>query len=209
MEPVTIIKSKAIPLDMADIDTDQIIPKQFLKLIQRAGYGKYLFYDWRFDRNGEPKPKFVLNDPKYEGRKILLTRDNFGCGSSREHAAWALIDYGFRAIIAPSFADIFYNNCFKNGILPIRLSDSDVEYLFRVAYEEEIQINLLEQKVLVANKILRFQIDESKKKKLLEGLDDIGITLKLESQITEYEKKSNFAQFTPRTLEKGKEMISD
>ena len=208
MEPVTIIKSKAIPLDMADIDTDQIIPKQFLKLIQRAGYGKYLFYDWRFDRNGEPKPNFVLNDPKYEGRKILLTRDNFGCGSSREHAAWALIDYGFRAIIAPSFADIFYNNCFKNGILPIRLSNSDVEYLFRVSYEEEFQINLLAQEVQVAHKILRFQIDESKKRKLLEGLDDIGITLKLESQITEYEKKSNLAP-TPRTLEKGKEMISD
>jgi len=209
MEPVTIIKSKAIPLDMADIDTDQIIPKQFLKLIQRAGYGKYLFYDWRFDRNGEPKPNFVLNDPKYEGRKILLTRDNFGCGSSREHAAWALIDYGFRAIIAPSFADIFYNNCFKNGILPIRLSNSDVEYLFRVSYEEEFQINLLAQEVQVAHKILRFQIDESKKRKLLEGLDDIGITLKLESQITEYEKKSNLAQFTPSTLEKRKEMISD
>jgi 3-isopropylmalate/(R)-2-methylmalate dehydratase small subunit len=209
MEPVTIIKSKAIPLDMADIDTDQIIPKQFLKLIQRAGYGKYLFYDWRFDRDGEPKPKFVLNDPKYEGRKILLTRDNFGCGSSREHAAWALIDYGFRAIIAPSFADIFYNNCFKNGILPIRLSNSDVEYLFRVSCEEEFQINLLAQEVQVAHKILRFQIDESKKRKLLEGLDDIGITLKLESQITEYEKKSNLAQFIPSTLEKGKEMISD
>jgi len=209
MEPVTIIKSKAIPLDMADIDTDQIIPKQFLKLIQRAGYGKYLFYDWRFDKNGEPSPKFVLNDPKYQGRKILLTRDNFGCGSSREHAAWALVDFGFRAIIAPSFADIFYNNCFKNGILPIRLHDSDVEYLFRVAYEEEIQINLMAQEVLVAHRILRFQIDESKKRKLLEGLDDICITLKLESQITEYERKSEFAQFTPGVLEKGKEIISD
>jgi 3-isopropylmalate/(R)-2-methylmalate dehydratase small subunit len=202
MEPVTIIKSKVIPLDMADIDTDQIIPKQFLKLIQRAGYGKYLFYDWRFDKKGELKPKFVLNDPKYGGRKILLTRDNFGCGSSREHAAWALVDFGFRAIIAPSFADIFYNNCFKNGILPIRLSDSDVDYLFRVAYEEEIQINLLAQEVLVASKILRFQIDESKKRKLLEGLDDIGITLKLESQIAEYERKSKFARFTPGALKR-------
>ncbi len=209
MEPVTIIKSGAIPLDMADIDTDQIIPKQFLKLIQKDGYGKYLFYDWRFNTNGEPKPKFVLNDPKYEGRKILLTRDNFGCGSSREHAAWALVDFGIRAIIAPSFADIFYNNCVKNGILPIRLSDSDVEYLFGVAYEEEIQINLLAQEVVVAHKILRFQIDEYKKRKLLEGLDDIGITLKLESQITEYERKSKFAQFTLGALEKDKEIISD
>lgn len=210
MEPVTIIKSKAIPLDMANIDTDQIIPKQFLKLIQRTGYGKYLFYDWRFDKNGKLKPNFVLNDPKYEGRKILLTRDNFGCGSSREHAAWALVDYGFKAIIAPSFADIFHNNCFKNGILPIRLSDSDVEYLFRVADEEEIEINLPTQEVLVDHKILRFQIDESKRRKLLQGLDDIGITLKMEFQIAEYEKKSKFAQFMPRALQKGNnEIITD
>lgn len=210
MEPVTIIKSKAIPLDMANIDTDQIIPKQFLKLIQRTGYGKYLFYDWRFDKNGKLKPNFVLNDPKYEGRKILVTRDNFGCGSSREHAAWALVDYGFKAIIAPSFADIFHNNCFKNGILPIRLSDSDVEYLFRVADEEEIEINLPTQEVLVDHKILRFQIDESKRRKLLQGLDDIGITLKMEFQIAEYEKKSKFAQFIPRALQKGNnEIITD
>lgn len=127
MEPVRIIKSKATPLDMANIDTDQIIPKQFLKLVQRTGYGKYLFYDWRFDKNGELKPNFVLNDPKYQGREILVTRDNFGSGSSREHAVWALEDYGFKAIIAPSFADIFYSNCFKNGILPIKLNASDVE----------------------------------------------------------------------------------
>jgi 3-isopropylmalate/(R)-2-methylmalate dehydratase small subunit len=199
MEPVTIIKSKAIPVDMANIDTDQIIPKQFLKLIQRTGYGKYLFYDWRFDKNGKLKPNFVLNDPKYEGREILVTRDNFGCGSSREHAAWALVDYGFKAIIAPSFADIFHNNCFKNGILPIRLSESDVEYLFRIADDEEIEINLAVEEVLVADKILRFHVDESRKRKLLEGLDDIGITLKMESQITEYEKKSKFAQFTAGT----------
>jgi 3-isopropylmalate/(R)-2-methylmalate dehydratase small subunit len=198
-EPVTIIKSKAIPLDMANIDTDQIIPKQFLKLIQRTGYGKYLFYDWRFDKNGKLKPNFVLNDPKYEGREILVTRDNFGCGSSREHAAWALVDYGFKAIIAPSFADIFHNNCFKNGILPIRLSESDVEYLFRIADDEEIEINLAVEEVLVADKILRFHVDESRKRKLLEGLDDIGITLKMESQIAEYEKKSKFAQFTAGT----------
>lgn len=199
MEPVTIIKGKAIPLDMTNIDTDQIIPKQFLKLIQRTGYGKYLFYDWRFDKNGKLKPNFVLNDPKYEGREILVTRDNFGCGSSREHAVWALVDYGFKAIIAPSFADIFHNNCFKNGILPIRLSESDVEYLFRIADDEEIKINLAVEEVLVADKILRFHVDESRKRKLLEGLDDIGITLKMESQITEYEKKSKFAQFTAGT----------
>jgi 3-isopropylmalate/(R)-2-methylmalate dehydratase small subunit len=191
MEPIRIIKSKATPLDMANIDTDQIIPKQFLKLVQRTGYGKYLFYNWRFDTNGKLKPNFVLNDSKYEGREILVTRDNFGSGSSREHAAWALLDYGFKAIIAPSFADIFYNNCFKNGILPIKLSDSDVELLFRAADDEEIEINLAVQEVLVAHKILHFQVDGYRKKKLLEGLDDIGITLKMESQIAEYEKKKS------------------
>ncbi len=190
MEPIRIIKSKATPLDMANIDTDQIIPKQFLKLIQKTGYGKYLFYDWRFDKNGKLKPKFVLNDPKYQGREILVTRDNFGSGSSREHAVWALEDYGFKAIIAPSFADIFYSNCFKNGILPIKLNASDVEYLIRDADDEEIKIDLAAQQVLVAHKILHFQIDESRKQKLLEGLDDIDITLNMESQIAEYEKKS-------------------
>ena len=191
MEPIRIIKSKATPLDMANIDTDQIIPKQFLKLIQKTGYGKYLFYDWRFDKNGKLKPNFVLNDPKYQGREILVTRDNFGSGSSREHAVWALEDYGFKAIIAPSFADIFYSNCFKNGILPIKLNASDVEYLIRDADDEEIKIDLAVQEVLVAHKILRFQIDESRKKKLLEGLDDIDITLNMESQIAEYEKKKS------------------
>jgi 3-isopropylmalate/(R)-2-methylmalate dehydratase small subunit len=191
MEPIRIIKSKATPLDMANIDTDQIIPKQFLKLVQRTGYGKYLFYDWRFDKNGELKPNFVLNDPKYQGREILVTRDNFGSGSSREHAVWALEDYGFKAIIAPSFADIFYSNCFKNGILPIKLNASDVEYLIRDADDEEIKIDLAVQEVLVAHKILHFQINESRKKKLLEGLDDIDITLKMESQIAEYEKKNS------------------
>jgi 3-isopropylmalate/(R)-2-methylmalate dehydratase small subunit len=191
MEPIRIIKSKATPLDMANIDTDQIIPKQFLKLIQKTGYGKYLFYDWRFDKNGKLKPNFVLNDPKYQGREILVTRDNFGSGSSREHAVWALEDYGFKAIIAPSFADIFYSNCFKNGILPIKLNASDVEYLIRDADDEEIKIDLAAQQVLVAHKILHFQIDESRKQKLLEGLDDIDITLNMESQIAEYEKKKS------------------
>jgi 3-isopropylmalate/(R)-2-methylmalate dehydratase small subunit len=196
MEPIRIIKSKATPLDMANIDTDQIIPKQFLKLIQKTGYGKYLFYDWRFDKNGKLKPNFVLNDPKYQGREILVTRDNFGNGSSREHAVWALEDYGFKAIIAPSFADIFYSNCFKNGILPIKLNASDVEYLIRDADDEEIKIDLAAQQVLVAHKILHFQIDESRKQKLLEGLDDIDITLNMESQIAEYEKKKSTSDRT-------------
>lgn len=190
---------------MANIDTDQIIPKQFLKLVQRTGYGKYLFYDWRFDKNGNLKPNFVLNDPKYQGREILVTRDNFGSGSSREHAVWALEDYGFKAIIGPSFADIFYSNCFKNGILPIKLSASDVEYLFRSADDEEIKIDLALQEVLVAHNILHFQIDESRKKKLLEGLDDIDVTLKMEAQIAEYEKKKSTSDrmfFTEKSVYK-------
>jgi 3-isopropylmalate/(R)-2-methylmalate dehydratase small subunit len=191
MEPFRIIKSKAIPLDMVNVDTDQIIPKQFLKLVQKTGYGRYLFYDWRFDKDGKPKSNFVLNDPKYLGRQILLTRDNFGSGSSREHAAWAILDYGFRAVIAPSFADIFYNNCFKNGILPIRLSHKEVDFMFLNADDVDIEVDLSNQQVMVGPKIMNFEVDESRKKKLLEGLDEIGITLQFDSQITEYEKRNS------------------
>ncbi|HYX55948.1 MAG TPA: 3-isopropylmalate dehydratase small subunit [Nitrososphaeraceae archaeon] len=192
MEPFRIIKSKAIPLDMVNVDTDQIVPKQFLKLVQKTGYGKYLFYDWRFDKNGKPISNFVLNDPKYAGRQILLTRDNFGSGSSREHAAWAILDYGFRAVIAPSFADIFYNNCFKNGILPIMLSHKEVDFMFLNADDMEIEVDLSNQQIIMAGpKIINFEIDESRKKKLLEGLDEIGITLQFDSQITEYEKRNS------------------
>ena len=131
MEVFRNIKSKVIPLDRSNVDTDQIIPKQFLKLVQRTDFGKYLFYDLRVDRDENQRRGFVLNDPKYAGRQILLTRDNFGSGSSREHAAWAIMDYGFKAIIAESFADIFYNNCFKNGLLPVSLNHEEIEYLFR------------------------------------------------------------------------------
>jgi 3-isopropylmalate/(R)-2-methylmalate dehydratase small subunit len=191
MEPFRIIKSKATPLDMVNVDTDQIVPKQFLKLVQKTGYGRYLFYDWRFDKNGKPKSTFVLNDPKYAGRQILLTRDNFGSGSSREHAAWAILDYGFRAVIAPSFADIFYNNCFKNGILPIRLSHKEVDFMFLNADDVDIEVDLSNQQVIVGPKIMNFEVDESRKKKLLEGLDEIGITLQFDSQITEYEKRNS------------------
>ena len=192
MEPFRIIKSKAIPLDMVNVDTDQIVPKQFLKLVQKTGYGRYLFYDWRFDKNGKPISNFVLNDPKYAGRQILLTRDNFGSGSSREHAAWAILDYGFRAVIAPSFADIFYNNCFKNGILPIMLSHKEVNFMFLNADDMEIEVDLSNQQLIMAGpKIINFEIDESRKKKLLEGLDEIGITLQFDSQITEYEKRNS------------------
>jgi 3-isopropylmalate/(R)-2-methylmalate dehydratase small subunit len=191
MEPFRIIKSKATPLDMVNVDTDQIVPKQFLKLVQKTGYGRYLFYDWRFDKDGKPKSNFVLNDPKYTGRQILLTRDNFGSGSSREHAAWAILDYGFRAVIAPSFADIFYNNCFKNGILPVKLSHKEVDFMFINADDVDIEIDLYNQQVTMGAKIMNFEIDEYRKKTLLEGLDEIGITLQFDSQITEYEKRNN------------------
>src|ERR671937_364772 len=159
MEPFIVLKSKAAPLDRVNVDTDQIVPKQFLKLINRTGFGKYLFYYWRFDMDGKPRSDFVLNNPKYSSRQILLTRDNFGSGSSREHAVWAIVDYGFRAIIAPSFADIFYNNCFKNGILPLRLKPGEVDYLFENE-DLDIIIDLPKQLVTAASRQLHFGIDE-------------------------------------------------
>lgn len=187
MEPFTVLKSRATPLDRVNVDTDQIVPKQFLKLVSRTGFGQYLFYDWRFDRDGRPKKDFILNDPKYAGRKILLARDNFGSGSSREHAAWAILDYGFRAVIAPSFADIFYNNCFKNGILPVRLLPQEVDYLFK--NDVEIEVDLAKQTVYAGDRVMRFEIDEFRKKLLLEGLDSIGLTLQLEDHISKYERE--------------------
>jgi 3-isopropylmalate/(R)-2-methylmalate dehydratase small subunit len=183
-----VLRNKATPLDRVNVDTDQIVPKQFLKLVNRTGFGKYLFYDWRFDMGGKPKRDFVLNNPKYTGRQILLARDNFGSGSSREHAAWAILDYGFKAIIAPSFADIFYNNCIKNGILPVRLQDYEVEYLFRNE-DLYIEIDLAKQTVTVGNHNMHFEIDKFHKKLLLEGLDSIGLTLQLEDYITNYERQ--------------------
>ncbi|HZC20907.1 MAG TPA: 3-isopropylmalate dehydratase small subunit [Nitrososphaeraceae archaeon] len=189
MEPFKVIKSKVTPLDISNVDTDQIIPKQFLKLIQRTGFGKYLFYDWRFDRDGNPKREFVLNDPKYTGRQILLARDNFGSGSSREHAVWAIQDYGFKAIVAQSFADIFYINCFKVGLLPVSLSSEEIEYLFRNT-DLDVEIDLFNQQVTIGTIITNFKIHEYRKKALLQGLDEIGVTLQLESKIAEYEKKN-------------------
>jgi 3-isopropylmalate/(R)-2-methylmalate dehydratase small subunit len=189
LEPFKVIKSKVTPLDISNVDTDQIIPKQFLKLIQRTGFGKYLFYDWRFDRDGNPKRKFVLNDPKYTGRQILLARDNFGSGSSREHAVWAIQDYGFKAIIAQSFADIFYINCFKVGLLPVSLRSEEIEYLFRNA-DLNFEIDLFNQQVTIGAIITHFKIDEYRKKALLQGLDEIDVTLQLESKIADYEKKN-------------------
>ena len=189
MEPFKVIKSKVTPLDISNVDTDQIIPKQFLKLIQRTGFGKYLFYDWRFDRDGNPKREFVLNDPKYTGRQILLARDNFGSGSSREHAVWAIQDYGFKAIVAQSFADIFYINCFKVGLLPVSLSSEEIEYLFRNT-DLDVEIDLFNQQVTIGTIITNFKIHEYRKKALLQGLDEIDVTLQLESKIAEYEKKN-------------------
>jgi 3-isopropylmalate/(R)-2-methylmalate dehydratase small subunit len=186
MEPFKPIKSIPTPLDKVNVDTDQIVPKQFLKLVQKTGFGQYLFYDWRFTTDGLPKQDFILNNPKYRGSKILLTRANFGCGSSREHAAWALLDYGFVVVIAPSFADIFYNNCFKNGILPIKLDNKKIESLFKT--DLEIEINLENQTISMPNETISFDIESHRKKTLLEGLDDVSITLQYEDKISQYEK---------------------
>lgn len=191
------IKSKLIPLDMINVDTDQIIPKQFLKLIQKTGYGDFLFYDWRFDHSGNPKKQFVLNDPKYKERQVLLTRDNFGCGSSREHAVWALFDYGIRVIIASSFADIFYNNCFKKGLLAIFLSKNEIEYLFNLVDEKDatVEVSLQNQTVSLSGKTINFDLDSTRKKMLLEGMDEIGFTLRFNDRILNYEKASKIVDY--------------
>jgi 3-isopropylmalate/(R)-2-methylmalate dehydratase small subunit len=183
------LRSKATPLDRVNVDTDQIVPKQFLKLVNRSGYGKYLFYGWRFDMDGKPRADFVLNNPKYSDRQILLTRDNFGSGSSREHAVWAIVDYGFKAIIAPSFADIFCNNCLKNGVLPVRLPSNEVDYLFSDD-DLYIEIDLAKQSVIAGQHTMHFEIDNFHKKLLLEGLDSIGVTLQLEDYISRYERQT-------------------
>jgi len=181
------------PVDRVNVDTDAIIPKQFLKRIERTGFGQFLFYDWRFRENGEPVPDFSLNQPRYQGASILLARSNFGCGSSREHAPWAIQDYGFRAIIAPSFADIFYNNCFKNGILPVTLAEEQVEELFRRTYANEgyrLTVDL-ENKTVQDDTglVFPFDLDEHRRQFLLLGLDDIGLTLQHEDKIAAYERK--------------------
>jgi len=186
MEKFNKISSVGTPLDRPNIDTDQIVPKQFLKLVQRTGFGQFLFYDWRFEPDGRPKTDFVLNDPKYLQSHILITGENFGCGSSREHAAWALKDYGFDVVIAPSFADIFYNNCFKNGILPITINKATVDELAHV--NSEIEVNLETQTIKYDNKTVQFLIDAARKKTLLEGLDDIAITLLYQDKISSFEQ---------------------
>jgi len=188
MEKFKKIKTIVTPLDQINVDTDQIIPKQFLKLVQKSGFGKYLFYNWRYDENENQKQDFVLNDNKYQNSKILVSGENFGCGSSREHAVWALQDYGFSVIIAPSFGDIFYSNCFKNGILPIQLEERMVEKLKHESGELEVD---LENQFLKANtEQIPFDINSYKKRILLEGLDDISQTLQLQDKISEFEKHS-------------------
>jgi len=191
MEPFKVTTSIGMPLDKVNVDTDQIVPKQFLKSVQKTGFGKYLFFDWRYDKDQKPKSDFILNNPKYYGSKILLTKDNFGCGSSREHAVWALHDYGFRVVISTSFADIFYNNCFKNGILPIRLESKDVNELFEK--NSEIEIDLANQTIKTKSSIIHFEIEDYRKKNLLHGNDEIDLTLQYENRISEYEKKSKLS----------------
>jgi len=188
MEPFKNISSIVTPLDKVNVDTDQIIPKQFLKLVQKSGFGKFVFFNWRFDEKENPVSDFVLNDSKYSGSKILVTGDNFGCGSSREHAVWALQDYGFSVIIAPSFADIFFSNCFKNGILPISLDQKITEQLLEES--ESVTVDLENQLIKTNSKEIPFEIDSHKKKILLEGLDDIAQTLQYQDKITEFEKNS-------------------
>jgi 3-isopropylmalate/(R)-2-methylmalate dehydratase small subunit len=191
MEKFHKVKSIVTPFDKVNVDTDQIVPKQFLKLIQKTGFGKYLFYNWRFNKNEKPNQDFILNNPKYKDSKILVTRDNFGCGSSREHAVWALQDYGFSVIIAPSFADIFYSNCFKNGLLAIILDSETVDKLIQI--QTEIEVDLKTQTIKTDTKVIPFKIDDYKKHNLLEGLDEIAMTLKYEDKISEYEKKSTLS----------------
>ena len=190
MKKFNILKGIPANLPMINVDTDMIIPKQFLKTIKRTGLGKSLFFEMRYDDKGKENKKFVLNKAPYNSSSILLTGKNFGCGSSREHAPWALLDFGIKCIISSSFADIFYNNCFKNGMLPIILSDKEIEELVQYSERKEnIEINLPEQKIKFGNKIFSFEIDPFKKKCLLEGLDDIALSLEKSDKISSYEKK--------------------
>ncbi len=202
MEAFKTFTGVVAPLDRSNVDTDAIIPKQFLKSIKRTGFGPYLFDEWRYLDHGEPdmdcsnrplNESFVLNDARYAGSQVLLARDNFGCGSSREHAPWALADYGFKVILAPSFADIFFNNCFKNGILPIRLSGAQIDGLFAKAGGDQalrITVDLQAQTLILADgEVIGFEVDEFRKQCLLEGLDDIGLTLRHSDEIAAFEQQ--------------------
>ena len=191
MDKFITLSGIAAPLPMINVDTDMIIPKQFLKTIKKSGLGKNLFHELRYDLQGNIKNDFVLNWDPYKLAKILITGENFGCGSSREHAPWSLLDFGFRSIIAPSFADIFYNNCFKNGIVPIRLDQSDVDHLMKEAENKKtLTINLEDENIVdESGKSINFKIEAFRKKCLIEGLDDIGLTLNKSAEISIYEEK--------------------
>lgn len=197
MEKFTTLSATAAALPLVNIDTDMIIPKQFLKTIKRTGLGQALFYEMRFDLNEKEIADFVLNKPAFSQAKILVARDNFGCGSSREHAPWALTDFGIRSVIAPSFADIFYNNCFKNGLLPIVLPHDQVEELLEFSASEEniVTIDLPKQEVRAGNKVYKFEVDPFRKHCLIEALDDIGLTLQKAEEISQFESRNK--QVTP------------
>jgi len=199
MEAFKTLTSIAAPLDRTNVDTDQIIPKQFLKRIERTGYGDFLFFDWRQTPEGKPVPEFVLNDPRYKDAKILIAGKNFGCGSSREHAAWALSDFGFRVVIAPTFADIFFSNAGKNGIVLARLSESEVETLLRNAETipgYKLTVSLQEQTVTDERGFkATFEVDPFRKYCLLEGLDDIGLTLRHAAELDKYESQHDSASW--------------
>ena len=190
MEKFTIYKGTSVPVMNDNIDTDQIIPKQFLKAIDKKGFGKNLFYEWRYLKDYDENPDFILNAPKYKKASLLISGDNFGSGSSREHAAWALSDYGFRAIIAGSYSDIFYNNALKNGLLPIKQPREVLNQLTKLASQEEITIDLPHQLIITSLGDFHFEIDPIWKDKLINGLDDIGITLQYEEAISAYEQKN-------------------
>lgn len=191
MKPIKEVKSVITPLDRVNVDTDQIIPKQFLKRIERTGFGRFLFYHWRFNDDETEKADFVLNQPEYRNSEILVAGENFGCGSSREHAPWALGDYGFRVVIAPSFADIFHSNCFKNGILPIQLEESEVNELIEEGLKAPLNatVNLETETIQTENgKSYSFSIDPYRREMLLNGWDEIALTLQMEDEISAYEK---------------------
>ena len=210
MNEYKIHSAKMVPLDRSNIDTDQIIPKQFLKSIKKTGFGPNLFDSWRYLDSGFPgqdnskrqlNPEFVLNDKKYKGSEVLISKENFGCGSSREHAVWAMQDYGIKCVIAQSFADIFYNNCFKNGLLAISLSKDSIEELFRLSEKgENIHVDLINQVILDSNEleIVKFEIEDFRKNSVLEGLDEIGLSLKYSKSILGYEE--NIKKLTPWIL---------
>jgi 3-isopropylmalate/(R)-2-methylmalate dehydratase small subunit len=197
MKPFTVLTGIVAPLEALNVDTDQIIPKQFLKRIERTGYENYLFFDWRFNDDGTMNPDFELNAPRYKGASILLTKDNFGCGSSREHAPWALDNYGFRCVLAPSYADIFFNNCFNNGLLPIVLPSETIERLFALVRSTdgcEFTVDLPAQVISCPDgSKISFDVHPFKKECLLNGWDQIGLTLRHEEKISEYEKKRAIA----------------